>query len=140
MRKYFFRPFIADPVCASSDPGHHVDVGRYFMAVVKSSVAVPVIAMVRDDGVVRLAWDESSVDLWNHRPDDVDHALRTTNGVAEWAPEWQVLLVPRRSLADERSVFTLAHPDERTECGTELSPASPRWSRRYRHSVSRNGM
>ena len=31
MRKYFFRPFIADPVCASSDPGHHVNVGRYFM-------------------------------------------------------------------------------------------------------------
>jgi hypothetical protein len=30
------------------------------------------------------------------------------------APEWQVLLVPRASLADERTVFTLA--DRRTEC------------------------
>jgi hypothetical protein len=130
MRKYFFRPFIADPVCASSDPGHHVDVGRYFMAVVKSSVAVPVTAMVCDDGFVRLAWDEDSADLWNHRPDDVDRALRAANGAAEWAPEWQVLLVPRRSLADERTVFTLAYPDERTECATELSLAGPRWIRR----------
>ena len=108
MRKYFFRPFIADPACASSDPGHHVDVGRYFMAVVKSSVTVPVRAEVLD-GVVRLDWDGQSTELWNHRPDDVDVALRGTNGVAEWAPEWQVLLVPRASLADERTVFTLAY-------------------------------
>jgi hypothetical protein len=46
----------------------------------------------------------------------VDLALRGTHGVAEWAPEWQVLLVPGVSLADERSVFTLADPAERTEC------------------------
>ena len=131
MRKYSFRPFIADPVCASSDPGHHVDVGRYFMAVVKSSVTVPVRAEVRD-GVVRLDWDRQSAELWNHRPDDVDVALRGTNGVAEWAPEWQVLLVPRASLADERTVFTLAGPDERTECVADVafSPAAPRWIRR----------
>ncbi len=131
MRKYFFRPFIADPVCASSDPGHHVDVGRYFMAVVKSSVTVPVRAEVRD-GFVRLDWDGQSTELWNHRPDDVDRALRGTNGVAEWAPEWQVLLVPRASLADERTVFTLAYPDERTECVADVafSPAAPRWIRR----------
>ena len=129
MRKHFFRPFIADPVCASSDPGHHVDVGRYFMAVAKSAVTVPVQAEVRD-GLVRLDWKRQSAELWNHRPDDVAHALRTTNGVAEWAPEWQVLLVPRASLADERSVFTLAHFDERTECATELSPVGPRWIRR----------
>ena len=130
MRKYFFRPFIADPVCASSDPGHHVDVGRYFMAVVKSSVTVPVRAEVRD-GVVRLDWDRQSAELWNHRPDDVDYALRSTGGVAEWAPEWQVLLVPGASLADERTVFTLAHPDERTECASELSLAQPRYFQRY---------
>jgi hypothetical protein len=129
MRKHFFRPFIADPVCASSDPGHHVDVGRYFMAVVKSSVTVPVRAGVRD-GLVRLDWEGQSTELWNHRPGDVDIALRGTNGVAEWAPEWQVLLVPRASLADERTVFTLADPDERTECATELSLAGPRWIRR----------
>ena len=117
MRKHFFRAFIADPVCASSGPGHHVDVGRYFMAVVKSSVAIPVRAEVRD-GVIRLDWD-GQPELWNHRPDDVDVALRSTNGVAEWAPEWQVLLVPGASLADERTVFTLAYPDERTECTTD---------------------
>ena len=116
MRKHFFRPFIADPVCASSDPGHHVDVGRYFMAVVKSSVSIPVTSRSTDDGFVRLDWDGQSAELWNHRPDDVDVALRGTNGVAEWAPEWQVLLVPRASLADERTVFTLADPDECTEC------------------------
>ena len=118
MRKHFFRPFIADPVCASSGPGHHVDVGRYFMAVVKSSVTNPVRAEVRD-GFIRLDWGGQSAELWNHRPDDVDAALRSTHGVAEWAPEWQVLLVPRASLADERSVFTLAYPDERTECTTD---------------------
>ena len=129
MRKHFFRAFVADPVCASSDPGHHVDVGRYFMAVVKSSVTVPVRVGVRD-GLVRLDWEGRCTELWNHRPDDVDIALRGTNGVAEWAPEWQVLLVPRASLADERTVFTLAHPDERTECATELSLAGPRWIRR----------
>ena len=85
MRKHFFRPFIADPVCASSDPGHHVDVGRYFMAVVKSSVTIPVRAEVRD-GSVGLDWGEGSAELWNHRPDDVAVALQGNNGVAEWAP------------------------------------------------------
>ncbi len=129
MRKYFFRPFIADPVCASSDAGHHVDVGRYFMAVAKSAVTVPVRALVGDE-LIRLDWDGQSTELWNHRPDDVAQVLRTTSGVAEWAPEWQVLLVPRASLADERSVFTLAHFAERTECATELSPVGPRWIRR----------
>src|ERR1700682_5589886 len=119
MRKHFFRAFIADPGCASSGPGHHVDIGRYFMAVVKSSVAIPVTAVVRDDGVVRLDWGSQTAELWNHRPDDVDVALRSTNGVAEWAPEWQVLLVPGASLADERTVFTLAYPDEHTECTTD---------------------
>jgi hypothetical protein len=118
MRKHFFRAFIADPVCASSGPGHHVDIGRYFMAVVKSSVAIPVTAVVRDDGIVRLDWGSKTAELWNHRPDDVDAALRSTNGVAEWAPEWQVLLVPGASLADERTVFTLAYPDEHTDCTT----------------------
>ena len=133
MRKHFFRPFIADPACASSDPGHHVDVGRYFMAVVKSAVAIPVTAVVRDDGFVRLDWDGQSTELWNHRTDDVDYALRTTGGVAEWAPEWQVLLVPGASLADERTVFTLAHPNDHTECVADfaLSLAGPRWLRRY---------
>ena len=129
MHRYFFRPFIADPVCASSEAGHHVDVGRYFMAVVKSAVTIPVRARVGDERI-RLDWGGQSTALWNHRPDDVAQALRATNGVAEWAPEWQVLLVPRASLADERSVFTLAHFDERTECATELSPVGPRWIRR----------
>jgi hypothetical protein len=129
MRKYFYRAFIADPVCASSDAGHHVDVGRYFMAVARSAVTVPVRALVGDE-LIRLDWDGQSAELWNHRPDDVAEALRTTNGVAEWAPEWQVLLVPRASLADERSVFTLAHFSERTECATELSPVGSRWIRR----------
>jgi hypothetical protein len=86
------------------------------MAVVKSSVAIPVTAVVRDDGFIRLDWDGQCAELWNHRPDDVDDALRSTHGAAEWAPEWQVLLVPGASLADERTVFTLANPDERTEC------------------------
>jgi hypothetical protein len=130
MRKSFFRSFIADPVCASSDPGHHVDIGRYFMAVVKSSVTVAVQAKVCDE-LVWLDWGDNCTELWNHRPDDVDHALRTTNGVAEWAPDWQVLLVPGASLADERTVFTLAQPDDRTDCVTELSPVRPRCFRRY---------
>jgi hypothetical protein len=130
MHKYFFRPFIADPVCASSNPGHHVDVGRYFMAVVKSSVMIPVRAEVRD-GFVRLDSAESSAELWNHRPHDVDVALRSTRGVAEWTPEWQVLLVPRACLADEGTVFTLAYPGEHTECDAALSLAAPRCFRRY---------
>jgi hypothetical protein len=131
LRKSFFRAFVADPVCASSGAGHHVDVGRYFMAVVKSSVTVPVRADVCDDGLVRLDWDGHRVELWNHRPDDVDYALHLCGGVADWAPEWQVLLVPGVALADERGVFTLADPDERTECAIELSPAGPRYCRRY---------
>jgi hypothetical protein len=129
MRKHFFRAFIADPVCASSDPGHHVDVGRYFMAVVKSSVTIPVHAEVCN-GLVRLDWDRQSTELWNHRPDDVDFALTGTHGAAEWAPEWQVLLVPGASLADERTVFTLADPDECTGCEA-VSPVAPRCFRRY---------
>lgn len=132
MRKSFFRPFIADPACASSDPGHHVDVGRFFMAVVKSSVTIPVRAEVRD-GLVRLDWDGRSTELWNHRPEYVDEALRGTRGVAEWAPEWQMLLVPEASLADERTVFTLADPYECTECVVDgaLSPVGPRCLRRH---------
>jgi len=126
MRKHFFRPFIADPVCASSDPGHHVDVGRYFVAVAKSAVTIPVKAHVCD-GFVRLDTDEI---LWNHRPDDVARALAATDGEAEWAPEWQVLLVPGVDLADERTVFTLAHPDECTDCEA-VSPVPPRCFRRY---------
>ncbi len=129
MRKHFFRPFIADPECASSEPGHHVDVGRYFMAVAKSAITVPVRALVSDE-LIRLDWGGQSAELWNHRPDDVAHALRTTDGVAEWAPEWQVLLVPRALLADERSVFTLVHPHERNECAIDLSLVGPRWIRR----------
>lgn len=39
--------------------------------------------------------------------------------VAEWAPEWQVLFVPGVALADERTAFTLAYPDERAECTTD---------------------
>jgi len=119
MRKHFFRAFIADPVCASADPGHHVDIGRYFMAVAKSAVAFPVSAHI-SDGLVHLDTGEI---LWHHRPDDVAHALRTGDGHAEWAPEWQVLLVPGAVFADERTVFTLA--SERTECEA-LSPAAPR--------------
>jgi hypothetical protein len=132
MHRSFFRPFVADPACASSDPGHHVDVGRFFMAVVKSSVTVPVRAEVRD-GLVRLDSDGWSAELWNHRPEYVDEALRGTRGVAEWAPEWQVLLVPGASLADERTVFTLADRDECTECVVDgaLSPAGLRCFRGY---------
>jgi uncharacterized protein (DUF849 family) len=121
MSKHFFRQFIADPVCASSGPGHHVDIGRYFMAVVKTSVLIAVTAVVCDDGLVRLAWGSQTAELWNHRPDDVDIALRSTDGVAEWAPEWQVLLVPGAALADERTVFTLAYLDECAECTTDLA-------------------
>lgn len=122
MRRSFFRAFIADPVCASSESGHHVDIGRYFMAVVKSSLTIPVRAEVCD-GLVRLDWDGRSTKLWNHRLEDVRVALCGTDGAAEWAPEWQVLLAPTATLADERSVFTLAYPDEHTQCVTELSPA-----------------
>jgi len=129
MRKHFFRAFIADPVCASSDAGHHVDVGRYFMAVMKSSVTIPVRAHVCD-GLVSLNWDRQSMKLWNHRPDDVAFALTGTDGVAEWAPEWQVLLVPGAELADERTVFTLADPDDCTDCEA-ISPVAPRCFRRY---------
>ncbi|OBF33006.1 hypothetical protein A5724_20495 [Mycobacterium sp. ACS1612] len=125
MRKHFFRSFVADPVCASSDPGHHIDVGRYFMAVAKSAVTIPVKAHVRD-GLVRLNTAET---LWHHRPDDVSYALASTDGHAEWAPEWQVLLVPGAALADERTVFTLAHPDEYTDCAAELSLVRPGWHR-----------
>ncbi|HYZ68500.1 MAG TPA: hypothetical protein VE666_11985 [Mycobacterium sp.] len=129
MRKHFFRAFIADPVCASSDAGHHVDVGRYFMAVMKSSVTISVRAHVCD-GLIRLDWERQSTELWNHRPDDVDVALTATDGAAEWAPEWQVLLVPGAELADERTVFTLADPDECTDCEA-ISPVAPRSFRRY---------
>ena len=129
MRKHFFRPFIADPVCASPEPGHHVDVGRYFMAVAKTAITVPVRALVGDE-LIHLDWGGQSTELWNHRLDDVAQALRTTDGVAEWAPEWQLLMVPRALLADERSVFTLAHPHERNKCATDLSLVGPRWIRR----------
>jgi len=126
MRKSFFRAFITDPVCALSDPGHHIDIGRYFMAVAKSAVTIPVKAYVCD-GLVHFDTGET---LWHHRTDDVAHALKTTDGQAEWAPEWQVLLVPGASLADERTVFTLADPDECTDCDV-VSPVAPGYFRRF---------
>jgi len=125
MRKHFFRAFVADPVCASSDPGHHIDIGRYFMAVAKSAVTIPVRAHVCG-GLVYLDTGET---LWHHRTDDVAYALKTTDGQAEWAPEWQVLLVPEATLADERTVFTLADPDECADCEA-VSPVRPCWPRR----------
>ena len=88
MRKHFFRPFIADPVCASSDPGHHVDVGRYFMAVVKSSVTIPVRAEVRD-GFVGLDWGRAPPNFGTTAPTMWPLRSQGNNGVAEWAPEWQ---------------------------------------------------
>ncbi|MFG1930040.1 hypothetical protein ACGFK1_05215 [Mycobacterium sp. NPDC048908] len=126
MRKHFFRSFVADPVCASSDPGHHIDIGRYFMAVAKSAITIPVKAHVCD-GLVHL--DTAEI-LCHHRPDDIAHALLSTGGRAEWAPEWQVLLVPGAALADERTVFTLAHRDEFTDCAAEFSLVRPGWRRR----------
>jgi hypothetical protein len=127
MRRHFFRSFVADPVCASSDAGHHIDIGRYFMAVAKSAVTIGVNAHICD-GLVHLDTDEI---LWHHRPDDIAHALQSTGGRAEWAPEWQVLLVPGAALADDRTVFTLADPDECTDCEAEVSLAQPCWRRRY---------
>jgi hypothetical protein len=94
------------------------------VAVAKSAVTIPVKAHVCG-GFVHLDTDET---LWNHRLDDVARALRITNGEAEWAPEWQVLLVPGVDLAEERTVFTLA--DERTDCEA-LSPVAPRCFRSY---------
>ncbi|WP_101948087.1 hypothetical protein [Mycobacterium sp. 3519A] len=125
MRKHFFRSFVADPLCASSDAGHHIDIGRYFMAVARSAVTIPVTAQVRG-GLVHL--DTAEI-LWHHRPDDVAYALASTDGRAEWSPEWQVLLVPGAALADERTTFTLAHPDECTDCAAEVSLVGPGWRR-----------
>ena len=116
MRKYFFRPFIADPVCASSGPGHHVDVGRYFMAVVKSSVAIPVTAVVRDDGFIRLDWDGQSAELWNHRPDDVD-ARATQHPRCGRVGARMAGASRAGSIARRRAHRVHARPsDERTEC------------------------
>ena len=130
MRKYFFRPFIADPACASSDPGHHVDVGRYFMAVAKSSVTVPVRAQVGDE-LIRLDWDGQSTELWNHRPDDV--ALRATQHQrcrrvgARMAGASGAESIARRRTHRVHARLS----DERTECVTEsFSPVGPRWIRR----------
>ena len=124
MHRHFFRSFVADPLCASSDAGHHVDIGRYFMAVAKSAVTIPVKAHV-SRGLIHLDTGQA---LWHHRTDDDAHALKTTDGQAEWAPEWQVLLVPGAALADERTVFTLADPDECSACSA-VSPVGPRWIR-----------
>jgi hypothetical protein len=59
------------------------------------------------------------------------HGRRQIIGHDSGQSRWQVLLVPRACLADERTVFTLAYPGEHTECDAALSLAAPRCFRRY---------
>ena len=106
MRKHYFRPSFGDSQCGSFRLGHHVDAGQYFMSVTQSSLVIPVIAVVQGDGVVRLDWDGSSSQHWNHRPEIVEVALRRSSGVAEWRPERHVLIVPPQCLPMSTTCLT----------------------------------
>jgi len=121
MRKYYFRPSFGDPQCGSFRPGHQLVAGQCFTSVLKPTVVFAVTAAMQGDGVVRLEWDGESLERWNHRPEIVEAALLRSGGVAEWRPEWHVLIVPPAVLANERNVFNLAALDERTECFTGSS-------------------
>jgi len=106
--------------------GHHVDIGRYSWRR-QSSVAIPVTAVVRDAGSsARLG--QSAADCGT-TPDAVDAALRAPTAWPSGRRMAGAASCREASLADERTVFTLAISDECTDslltqpCWTTLFPA-----------------
>jgi hypothetical protein len=99
--------------CVSYHPGHAVHWIQYFKSV-DAPLVIPVTADVADDGFVRIQWDDSSLEHWNHDPVALGSALRRARGRAVWKPRWHVLVVPTGQVPGAGNVFNLAAPDQRT--------------------------
>lgn len=111
----------ADPRCTSYHPGHQVHWIQYFKSV-RSSLVIPVVPLVHGDGLVRFDWDGTPLEHWNHDAALIDAALRRSAGIAQWKPQWHVLVVPTGAVSGAGNVFNLAAPDQLTEC-ISRSPA-----------------
>ena len=101
--------------CVSYHPGHAVHWIQYFKSV-DAPLVIPVAAAIDDDGFLRLQWDDSSLEHWNHDPVALGSALRRAGGCAVWKPRWHVLVVPTGQVPGAGNVFNLAAPDQQTAC------------------------
>jgi hypothetical protein len=101
--------------CMSYHPGHAVHWIQYFKSV-DAPLVIPVTADVDDDGFVRVQWDDSSLEHWNHDPVALGSALRRAGGCAVWKPRWHVLVVPTGQVPGAGNVFNLAARDQQTAC------------------------
>ena len=82
--------------------------------------------------------NDLSLVWWNHRPALLRAALERFGGRADWKPRWHILAVPTEAfMGSARSVFSLAAPDERRECGVWSSANDPAWQGRIREAKKR---
>jgi hypothetical protein len=108
-----------DNRCQSYGPGHLIHWIHFNHSMREPSAVIPVTAEVDEDGLVHIEGDDVSLVRWNHRPALLRDALHRFGGRAVWKPRWYILAVPEEAFfGGARSVFNLAAPDERRECGT----------------------
>lgn len=118
MTRYAWELPGADARCDSHAPGHQIHWVQFNWSMRDPGEVIPVTASVDDDGLVSIEGENLSLVLWNHHPDLLRAALQRFDGMADWKPRWRILAVPAETfMGSPRSVFHLAKPDERSECG-----------------------
>jgi len=115
-----------DAQCDFHGSGHQIFHVQFNVSMRNPGPIIAVTASVDDDGLVHLEGDDLSLVMWNHRPDALRAALDGFGGRADWKPRWHILAVPMESrIGSARSVFSLATPEQRTECRARVVAADP---------------
>jgi len=129
MSSYVWELPRADAPCAFRGSGHQIFHVQFNVSMRNPGPVIPVIpvtASADGDGLVHLEGDELSLVLWNHDPDALRAALEGFDGRADWKQRWRILAVPVASrIGGARSVFSLATPEQRTECQGRVVAADP---------------
>lgn len=106
-----------DNRCHTYGAGHWVHWIQYKLSVRRPGPIIPVIASVADDGALLLQGDGLLLQCWNHRPELVRAALLRCVGIAQWKPDFHLLVVPTGDLVDGASnVFSLGGIKEKRKC------------------------
>jgi hypothetical protein len=115
-----------DAQCAGYWPGHQVHWIHFNHSMREPSPAIPVAAVVDDDGLVHIEGDEVSLALWNHRPALLQAMLQRFGGMAVWKPRWHLLAVPTEAfVGSASSVFNMAVLDEIRACSLPARTTNP---------------
>lgn len=115
-----------DAQCDFHASGHQIFHVQFNVSMRNPGPVIPVTASVDDDGLVHLEGDDLSLVLWNHRPDALRATLDGFGGRADWKPHWSILAVPMESrIGGARTVFSLATPEQRSECRPRVVAADP---------------